>query len=252
MGLYINNSHHPDVFKNKDPLREPNQIYSRQDFLTELMSEQLKANAALKKAFTDLRQETIQQEEIQVNQWNTVEHQLQDLRKSNVQQQEVENQIFEMMQVLQQENIQLQTILEKEALVKQEMIDEVNHLRKSYEEIVNRLDQNETANQQLSLQMNEQIQLQKETVENLNKQEVLQTDVLTRLDSQEALVEKISRQLLQIRSILFERTNYLATKIEDGYKLTSSYVYKLMTGSDKPLTFYLMNQRQEENEKRSD
>ena len=49
-----------------------------------------------------------------------------------------------------------------------------------------------------------------------------QVDVLKQLDKQEALTEKISRQLNHIRSIIFERTNYLATKLEDGYKLTAS------------------------------
>ncbi|MCL6572457.1 MAG: hypothetical protein K6T88_12360 [Bacillus sp. (in: Bacteria)] len=83
----------------------------------------------------------------------------------------------------------------------------------------------------------------------MTKQEELYGGVFLRLDNQEALIEKISRQLNHIRSILFERTNYLATKIDDGYKITSSYVYKLMTGSDQPLTFFLMNQKDEENKK---
>jgi hypothetical protein len=61
------------------------------------------------------------------------------------------------------------------------------------------------------------------------------------LDKQEALTEKIYRQLNHIRSILFERTNYLAEKMDEGYKLTSSYVYNLMTGNDQPVSFTLLN-----------
>jgi hypothetical protein len=34
--------------------------------------------------------------------------------------------------------------------------------------------------------------------------------------------------------------------------MTSSYVYKLMTGSDQPLTFFLMKNKQEENQINSD
>lgn len=94
-----------------------------------------------------------------------------------------------------------------------------------------------------------QEELQKQLSEKISKQEEFQTGVLTRLDQQEALTEKIFRQLNHIRSILFERTNYLAEKIDEGYKITSSYVYNLMTGSDQPLTFYLMNNKKGEKKK---
>ncbi|MEC1524762.1 hypothetical protein P9D43_22410 [Neobacillus niacini] len=94
-----------------------------------------------------------------------------------------------------------------------------------------------------------QEELQKQLSEKISKQEDFQKGVLTRLDQQEALTEKISRQLNHIRSILFERTNYLAEKIDEGYKITSSYVYNLMTGSDQPITFYLMNNKKGEKQK---
>jgi chromosome segregation ATPase len=196
MGLFINNNNHPDVYKTKHKLNTPNQEVSRQDFLSDLMNEQQKANAALEKALSDLGLQTQLQEETQSTQWNNVGEQLNDLR--------------------------------------------------------NRLERYEKANHQLVLQMNEQLELQKEVAEKITKQEEFQGGVLQRLDTQEALMDKISRQINHIRSILFERTNYLATKIDDGYKLTSTYVYKLMTGSDQPLTFFLMNQRKEENQNQMD
>ncbi|MEH7013844.1 hypothetical protein V7087_24050 [Neobacillus niacini] len=94
-----------------------------------------------------------------------------------------------------------------------------------------------------------QEELQKQLSEKISKQEEFQTGVLNRLDQQEALTEKIARQINHIRSILFERTNYLAEKIDEGYKLTTSYVYNLMTGSDQPITFYLMNSKKGEKQK---
>jgi hypothetical protein len=126
-----------------------------------------------------------------------------------------------------------------------------NHVGEQLNDLRNRLDRHEDTNHQLVLKMNQQLELQKEVAEKMTKQEEFQGEVLERLDNQEALMDKISRQINHIRSILFERTNYLATKIDDGYKLTSSYVYNLMTGSEKPLTFFLMN-RKEENQKQSD
>ena len=94
-----------------------------------------------------------------------------------------------------------------------------------------------------------QEELQKQLSVKSSKQEEFQTGVLTRLDQQEALTEKIFRQINHIRSILFERTNFLAEKIDEGYKITSSYVYNLMTGSDQPITFYLMNNKKGEKQK---
>jgi len=196
MGLFINNSEHPEVYKNNQQLNPTNQIVSRQDFLTQLMNEQHKANASLEKALSELGFKSQRQEESQLTQWNHVGEQLTDLRK--------------------------------------------------------RLERSEDTNHQLIVQMKEQMELQKEVSKKITNQEEFQEGVLQRLDSQEALMDKISRQINHIRSILFERTNYLAAKIDDGYKITSSYVYKLMTGSDQPLTFLLMNQRKEENQKQND
>ncbi|EKN65687.1 hypothetical protein BABA_18881 [Neobacillus bataviensis LMG 21833] len=127
-----------------------------------------------------------------------------------------------------------------------------NQIDTQLKDLRNRLEKNEEANQQLAMQMNEQLELQKTAAEKMEKQEELQGSVLKRLDNQDALLDKLARQVNHIRSILFERTNYLASKIDDGYKLTSSYVYKLMTGSEKPLTFFLMNHKNEESQKKAD
>lgn len=149
-------------------------------------------------------------------------------------------------------NEQLAAMLKKESVLKETVIDQIHHLSNSNQEIASRLGKNEEANEQLSVQLNKQLELQQKTADKLSNQEEIQARVLKRLDQQEALTEKISRQLNHIRSILFERTNHLAMKLEDGYKLTSSYVYSLMTGSDQPLTFSLMNPHKEDQQKHSD
>lgn len=249
MGLYINNQEHPDVYKNKGQMKEPNQSYARQDFLTELIKEQLAANESLKKSLAEIKSRAMAQEKWHSAQWRQVDSQLNELWKSSLDQQNKDEEIIQSLQSINAENVNLQTSLKEESHLKQEMIDKVHQLGETLQDITSRLEQQEKANQQLSQQLNEQLALQKESVEKMNEQGAFQEDVLKRLDNQEALTEKISRQLNHIRSILFERTNYLATKIEDGYKVTSSYIYKLMTGSDAPLTFFMMNQREEDSTK---
>jgi len=94
-----------------------------------------------------------------------------------------------------------------------------------------------------------------EALEKVNietKQEEFQTGVLNRLDTQEALTEKISRQLNHIRSIIFERTDYIATKLEDSYKKTSAYVYKLMNGTEHPTYSTLVNSKKKKNQQNTD
>ncbi|MEH7356149.1 hypothetical protein V7150_21770 [Neobacillus drentensis] len=83
----------------------------RQDFLTELISDQQKVNEALKLALAELGVRYSQQEESKVKQWNQIDTQLKDLR--------------------------------------------------------NQLEKNEAANQQLALQMNEQLEMQKIAAEKL-------------------------------------------------------------------------------------
>ena len=99
-------------------------------------------------------------------------------------------------------------------------------------EIVNQMKQHSLNNAELSQQIKEQKENQQE--------------VLTRLDNQEALTEKALRQIGHLRSSLFERTNYLAEKIEDSYQLTSSYLYQLLTGADQPLGFYVYSEERKE------
>ncbi|MBI0577134.1 hypothetical protein IEC97_07155 [Neobacillus cucumis] len=149
MGLYFDHDKFPELYKNTEAIQEPNQQFSRNDALADLLEEQKK---------------------------------------------ELQRMFNHVMNTMDEKNGNLRTVIEHD---EQMMMDMLNQ-------------------------------------------------VLTRLDRQEALTEKILRQINHIRSILFERTNYLATKIEDGYKVTSTYVYKLMTGSDQPLSFLLRNDKKEE------
>lgn len=252
MGLFINNNNHPDVYKNNESIHAPNQAFVRHNALMELLNEQQKANIILTQSIAELKMRYEQLEDSHTLQWDHVNHQLHDLNVSSRHRAEFESGMIQRLHALDEKTIHLQALLENESLLKTSIIEQINSVSDSNQEIASRLEKNEAANEQLSLQLNEQLELQKEIADTLSNQEVLQTGMLQRLDNQEALTEKISRQLNHIRSILFERTNYLAAKVEDGYKLTSAYVYKLMTGAEQPLTFSLMNTKKKEQQKHSE
>src|SRR5699024_6118204 len=109
------------------------------------------------------------------------------------------------------------------------MIAELSTLTGFYQSIAEQIDPDASATNELKLQMEEQLALQKQIQEQLLKQEENQKEVNNRLDNQEALSEKIVRQVDYLRSILFERTNDLTEKIEEGFHLTSAYMHYILT-----------------------
>lgn len=252
MGLYINKKGHPEVFQNPNNIHESNQGYAKIDYLSELIKGQKEAYESLHHSFHDLKNLHQQQENTQISQWKDIGKQLKELQENHHQQKEFESHVMEWLTKVDDENRKLQGMMENEGQLKQEMIEQITIISQSNQEIMNRLGQYESSNHELTLKINEQLEHHNQISEQFSKHEDVQNEVLTRLDSQEALTEKILRQINHIRSILFERTNYLAEKIESGYKVTSSYVYKLMTGSDKPLTLFLMNQKEEEAQENSE
>jgi hypothetical protein len=123
--------------------------------------------------------------------------------------------------------------LKDEVVFKQEMMNYMDTLNHSNSEVVNKLDKYGLANEQLELKVNEQLDMQNQLSQQISKQADTQLEVLNRLENQEALTEKILRQIDYFRATLFERTNYLAEKIDTGYNYAVSYVSKLMTGTDQ-------------------
>jgi len=252
MGLFINNDKHPDVYKNDGQINEPNQRYFRQDHQSEMLEEQQKTNEALQRSFDELKNLYEKQATKQANQWKNFGNRLYELKKGNLQHEKTEYHVLERLKNLDEKSTNLQKTLENEQLVSQDFMNNIQNLSQSNQEVVNRLDTATLANQQLELKVNEQLDLQKQIAQQISKQDDTQQEVLKRLDNQEAMMEKIMRQIDYFRSVLFERTNFLAEKIENGYNLTSSYFTKLMTGSEKPLTQFLIQQKQKENQKKQE
>lgn len=183
----------------------------------------------------------------QSNQWKEVSNQLNELKDMNQQHEQVRNLVVERLKGLEGDNRKLQGMMEHEHFSEKEMENQLNSLSKSNQEIADQLVKFGLKNEQMDVKMDEQFKLQKQMANQLSNQENQQDDVLKRLDNQEALTEKIARQIEHYRSILFERTTYLAEKIEEGYHLTSSYFTELMTGSDQlPSNIVMMEKKRKE------
>lgn len=234
MGLYINHDNHTDIFKNNTAINEPNQGIFIRNHMAEMIEEQQKVNASLHRSFHGLKNLQEQQGAVQAGRWQEIGSRLNELREMNRKQEKLESQVLGRLQKLENENVS-----------EQEFMGQINEMRHTQQAIENQLQEYGLANEELSTKMDEQTTLQKQMAEEISSQENSNEEVLSRLENQEALMEKVVRQLDHFRSILFERTNFLAEKMEDGYHLTSSYVDQLMSRSDQPMTFFMANRKQE-------
>ncbi|MDC3413843.1 hypothetical protein NC797_08300 [Aquibacillus sp. 3ASR75-11] len=244
MGLFINKSNHPNIFKNNSTIKEPNQESFRRNYFSEMVEEQKKINDSLIDSFHDLKHLYQQQETNQVNNWNKLGQQLNELKEKNIQQDQFESEATEWLTKLDENNRKLRNIVENESVLNKDMYDQINALSQSNKEIVDQLGSYDTTNQQLLSQM-QHIQ------EHMSKQDDKQSEMMSRVESQEALMEKALIKIDHIRSTLYERANYLAEEIENGYNITSTFLYQLVTSSDQPLNLYMMKQKKEENQKES-
>lgn len=247
MGLFINNQEHPEVYKNNCGIEGTNQVSFKSDFLTELAKEQERANKSLQHSFRQVQQLYEQQEHTSSSRWNELEHYLHELKAISQEHEKSENHVLEMIEKL---DAQHEKLLGNDADLNHELLEQINRINQSNQEVVTRLEKYDSANEEIISTMNEQLKSQKNLTEQMVKQDERQEIVASRLENQEAITEKIVREMNNIRSVLFERTSYLAEEIENGYKLTSSYIYKLMTKADQPLTLLMENEQKEKVQKK--
>ncbi|OCA90501.1 hypothetical protein A8F94_01030 [Bacillus sp. FJAT-27225] len=251
MGLFVN-KHIRNLFKTNRDLPANNQEEARSSRLSELIEEQQKTNKQLLESISEIKPRYDQLQESQTAQWNDVKEKIGNLEIQGQKREKFEHTILARVNQLDHTSLQNQnSLLANERLIKS-VVEQVHTIKEAKHDFANRLERTEASQNQLIVQMDEQMQIQKDMAGRLANNEGFQAEVLERIDKQEALTDKIFHQLNHIRSIVFERTNYLATKIEEGYSLTSSYVYKLMTGSDQPLTFSAFNNKQKKESTNND
>ncbi|SFD69976.1 hypothetical protein SAMN05216238_103208 [Lentibacillus persicus] len=249
MGLFINQHEHPYVFKNSGKILEPNQGYFHKDNFQEMLNDQKAINQKLADAFQEVKQLHHRQQQVNAGKWKHVSDELRAIRKREEKHDVFEDEVMKQLAKLARNGTQLQQLVEKEDIMKKDVADRVESLNESSMEIMEQLRTYDAANTKLIDEMNALAERNKEMAEQIDKQDQAQKNTLERLENQEALMEKVHRQISEFRAILFERSSYIAEKIEDSYNLTSSYVYKLMKSSDQPLTWYV-DQKKAGNEKR--
>ncbi|MGM8365820.1 hypothetical protein ACLIBG_10130 [Virgibacillus sp. W0181] len=235
MGLFINADMHPDVFMTRATIQEPNQAYYQYDVSSERMKEQKRINENIITTIQDMKSFYKHQEFFRQQKWKRYDLELESLQESQLQNDSFKQNARERFAMLEEDQKKLEHLLQNERTLNKEVAAQIREIHQSNQDMLTMLTEQENMNNQLT--------------EQLTKQADTQDAVATRLDKQEALLEKALRQIDQFRSVIYERSNYLAEKVEKNYEMTSSYVYHLMTGSEKPFTFFMKSNKREENKK---
>lgn len=246
MGLYINRDNHMDIYKNDRKIDEPNQGFFIRNHVEEMIKEQKSINDSLHRSFHRLKWLQQQNEYKQSGQWQEIDGKLKELKEINQQHEKLEEQVVTQLKKLENENSKVQHLLENGQLSKQELSEQLTGIGQTNQLIVTKLEAYGAENEKLASKINQQGEMQQQLSEQISKQEENQEEVMGKLETQVALTEKITRQIEYFRSILFERTSFLAEKIENGYQLTSAYVAKIMTGKDQMTTNYKPKQKEEQ------
>ena len=246
MGLFINKSGHPDVYKNNADILGRNQGHYKIDPVAEWMKEQREATYSVGEQFNIMETLLKQQKNSQSKQLKSISNRLNEIKESDFRHEKFGKDILKSLKKVETKNEMLQRTLIHERIMNREFIGKVNEFSQANEEIVNRIETLTTVNEYIAVKMNEQLDYQKKLSEQILKQEDVQKDVISRLDNQEGLLGKVIRQLDYLRSFLYERTTFLSGKIEGSYSMTSSYISKLLTRSDPVSARFILSQKQEE------
>jgi hypothetical protein len=235
MGLYINHNNHEGIFKNKEDISAPNQGFFIRNHVEEMILAQQKVNASLEKAVANMSAYQKQQDGRQQGKWKEMQEHLQELLAMNTRHEQVEGRVMKQLLLLEEKNEKLSGVLEKNGSDEKEKMDQVYA---SQQELLSQLAGYGTEVKQLIGKIDEQAELHQQLSKKVSEQENSRVEVMNRLENQEALTEKMLRQFEHFRSSLFERTAFLAEKIEESAKITSVYMTKLITGKDQPTTLY--------------
>ncbi|MFS0574690.1 hypothetical protein AB1K83_03600 [Sporosarcina sp. 179-K 3D1 HS] len=236
MGLYMNADRHPSVYINETSLDGKNQDLYKRDFLTEWKEEQhskfLQHRAVLENVLR-------QQRRLQAIQYQMIDEQSNNRKQHDKRTEEIVEEMNRFFNKMTMENIRMQAEFQKA------METQWFPIWQAAEELKDRLDKLEQLNGELANRMERQVEVQRRLAEKAIDYESSQKEVLHRLDNQEGLIDKVMRRLDHLRSILFERTHYLAEKIEAG---SSSPARQLGRGSERSLTIYKNGDTREDTE----
>ncbi|QCR32646.1 hypothetical protein [Lysinibacillus sp. SGAir0095] len=254
MAIYINKEH-PGVFCNTETVPEPNQVEFRRDYLSELIEQQLVENRKLQHSFVHMQLSQNDWNQHQSIQYKKLDKRINELKELQEHQEAMEHQVIDWLEKIEDQNNIMQQTINYDQRIHNDLLHQVNEINQSQKGIVSqihhveiehkeivkileeftsmnkvlisRVEQVMSANEKVEQHMEAQNTVNQQILDQITSVDETQKDVLSRVDDHEGLMEKILRQVDHLRSILFERTNFIEEKLEKVIQSSADYFQKI-------------------------
>lgn len=227
MGLFINKRVHVDLFNEENGIQGSNQDVFRTDAFTQAVEEQRTAYNLINEKHDELQKQLRKQKRIQSDRWSAAGLQLEAIIDNQMQHNQFESDVKESINRLNRLNEGLLSDLDEKRRSNEELVAKIERLTLANNNFSERLEKIDGDQALLLAKMNSQIAQQHLFSETLNEQTNVQGKIAEKLEQQEGLLEKFAHQLNFLRSVIFERTHFLADKIDNSFQLTTTYLSKL-------------------------
>jgi hypothetical protein len=243
------------VFTPEKPLNHSNQQSFRLNYLSEFVSRQIKQNEEINHSIDKVMtivNTSHQSQEKKID--KIINDQQQQKQQSDSFLVKVDNHekttevIIDSLQHIKTHQEQLNESIQNEKLINQAILDQLNFQDSQIRLTNSQLDIYVLLAQQLSEQLINQEKLLKEMEQKLEVQDVYHSTVMTKLDKQDAMNEKIIRQLDYLKTIIYERANLIAEKVETSIQSTTDYFHELFSKSGFMKPFLLTSRPKEKTE----
>lgn len=250
MSLYTNYQEHPNVLLNNQGATS-NQHYYKWEYMANWMAEQNTNNKELEEKIAYIVKLHRKLNARQRGESIKVSERLDILEEASAANKKIGMESMQGVTMLDARTKNIAHLLEDNQQARDQISEKIELLTKMNDSIIQQLEESEVARKTLTNQINDLSSIQQHLTDQIVSSKSQQEKVLKKLDNHEALLEKLSRQMNQFRSIVYERIHFLQEKIEDSYKFTAAYVYNLLGGGDQSFTMQLQYDEKEKLKKDS-
>ncbi|MDW0115944.1 hypothetical protein QTL97_03180 [Sporosarcina thermotolerans] len=226
MGLFFNRKNELKIYEGNN-IDNHNQEVFRTDTVSTALEEQQKAFDKMNEKYGVLEKQLRNQKRIQSERWKTTDYRFDEILENQSQHHHFEREAMETLERLDNQNKELQSALEKKRKKNEELVQQINQLSQSNSEIAEQLKKFDVDQEMLLRKMDEQLDRQQQFSISLEEQKSTQEKIVDRIEQQEGLVDKLMRQMDFLKSVLFERTHFIAEKIDKSF----SYISERKAGS---------------------
>ncbi|MFT8322172.1 MAG: hypothetical protein ABF649_14835 [Bacillus sp. (in: firmicutes)] len=218
----------------------PNQKMYHQNFLQDHLQNQQIAYDKLTELILAMQQTINKNQHVQQGKFEKMNHKLltqesisNELLTSIADQQSTsksyENKL-EALEVLAAENTK---VLAKEATINQAILDQVSYQEQTVRSLTSQIQDFSNLSNQMNDKLDKADKNYQHVAETLELQEIFHQTLVEKMDANEANMNKITRELDMLKSIIFERFHSLTDKLETNFKSISKPVQRFFLQKEK-------------------